>query len=176
MNTKSITQAVADVVDALTEFSPEERRRIVQASLTLLGDASVPLDDKVEGGNGDGGLPAKARIWMKQYGLTAEQTSEVFHPGENGMDIIASIPGASRREQVRNAYILSGIARLLTDGETRFDDKAARQLCEKGGFFDHTNHSKYMKGSEFTGSKQKGWVLTTPGLKHGAALVIELTK
>jgi hypothetical protein len=176
MKTKSITQAVADVVDALTEFPPEERRRIVQASLTLLGDASVALDDKVDGRNADDGLPAKARVWMKQYGVTAEQTSEVFHPGENGMEIIASIPGASRREQVRNAYILCGIARLLTNGETKFDDKAARQLCERGGFFDHTNHTKYMKGSEFTGSKDKGWVLTTPGLKHGATLVIELAK
>lgn len=174
MSKKSITQAVSQVVEELTDFSPEERRRIVQASLTLLGDASAPLDDRVE--DGDGGLPAKARIWMKQYALNSEQLSQVFHPSENGMEIIASIPGATRREQVRNAYVLSGIAQLLTHGETKFDDRAARQLCERGGFFDHSNHMKYMKGSEFTGSKERGWVLTTPGLKHGASLVAQLNK
>jgi hypothetical protein len=176
MSKKSITQAVVQVVDELTDFSPEERRRIVQASLTLLGDAPAPLDGRIADKNGDHGFPAKANMWMKQYGLTAEQMSQVFHPGKNGMEIIAQIPGASRREQVRNAYVLSGIAQMLTYGETKFDDKAARQLCENRGFFDGTNHMKYMKGVEFIGSKEKGWVLTTPGLKYGAALVIELAK
>jgi hypothetical protein len=176
MSKKSITQAVAQVVDELTDFSPEERRRIVQASLTLLGDATSPLGDGVADKNEGHGFPPKAHMWMKQYGLTAEQMSQVFHPGENGMEIIAQIPGANRREQVRNAYVLLGIAQMLTQGETKFDDKSARQLCESRGFFDGTNHMKYMKGSEFIGSKEKGWVLTTPGLKHGASLVTELSK
>ncbi|HTK80107.1 MAG TPA: hypothetical protein VL286_06660 [Rhizomicrobium sp.] len=176
MSKRSITEAVAHVVDGLTDFSPEERRRIVQASLTLLGDASASLGDNV-GEKNDDEFPAKARMWMKQYGLTAEQMSQVFHSDENGMEIIAPIPGSSRREQVRNAYVLSGIARFLLNGETKFDDKTARQICERGGFFDHTNHSKYMKGgSEFIGSKERGWVLTPPGLKHGAALIAELAK
>lgn len=176
MNKKSITQAVTNVVEELTAFSSEERRRIVQASLTLLGDTSPISDDKAEADNGDSGFPAKARSWMKQHELTSELIGQVFHPGENGMEIIAAIPGATRREQVRNAYVLSGIAQLLSTGETKFDDKAARLLCEKGGFFDRSNHMKYMKGTEFTGSKEKGWVLTTPGLKHGASLVAELSK
>jgi hypothetical protein len=176
MSKKSITQAVALLVDELTDFSPEERRRIVQATLTLLGDSSAPLNERVENNSGSDDFPAKARMWMKQYGLSAEQMSQVFHPGENGMEVIASIPGASRREQVRNAYVLSGIAQLLAHGETKFDDKTARQFCERGGFFDQTNHTKYMKGSEFTGSKERGWVLTTPGLKRGAMLITDLAK
>jgi hypothetical protein len=175
MSKTSITQAVAKIVDELTDFSPEERRRIVQASLTLLGDVSPPLADKIDSSNQDDGFPAKARMWMKQYGLTAEQMSHVFHPGENGMEVIAPIPGSSKRGQVLNAYVLSGIAQLLAQGETKFEDKAARQLCERGGFFDHTNHMKYMKNVEFVGSKEKGWVLTTPGLKLGASLVTQLT-
>ena len=45
------------------------------------------------------------------------------------------------------------------------------------GFFDGTNHMKYMKGgNEFTGSKDKGWTLTAPGLKVGASLVTQLSK
>ncbi len=113
---------------------------------------------------------------MKQFELAPELIGQVFHPDENGMEIIATIPGTTRREQVRNAYVLSGIAQLLSKGETRFDDKVARLLCERGGFFDRTNHMKYMKGSEFTGSKEKGWILTTPGLKHGALLVAQMSK
>lgn len=113
---------------------------------------------------------------MKQQGLTLEQTNQVFYFGDEGPEIIASIPGANKREQVRNAYVLCGIGRLLTSGETRFDDKVARGVCESGGFFDSTNHMKYMKGSEFTGSREKGWVLTAPGLKLGASLVAQLSK
>jgi len=176
MSKKSITQAVANVVGELNDFSSEERQRIVQASLTLLGDILVAPSNKAEPNSGEGEFPAKARAWMKQYELSPESMSQVFHPGESGMEIIAPIPGATRREQVRNAYVLSGIGQLLSTGETKFDDKAARLLCEKGGFFDHTNHMKYMKGSEFTGSKDKGWVLTTPGLKLGALLIAQLSK
>jgi hypothetical protein len=176
MNKKTITQATAHIVDELADFSPEERQRIVRASLTLLGDSPGGLSQKTEEAEGDNGLPAKARTWMKQNGLSPEQIGQVFHPGEDGMEIIAQIPGASKREQVRNAYVLSGVAQLLRCGETKFDDKAARQVCEKGGFFDGTNHTKYMKGSDFVGSKEKGWVLTTPGLKHGASLIAELAK
>ena len=113
---------------------------------------------------------------MQQHGLTAEQISQVFHFGDEGPEIIAHIPGANRKEQVRNAYVLCGIGRLLTNGETRFEDNVARSICESGGFFDSTNHMKYMKGSEFTGSREKGWVLTAPGMSLGASLVVQLSK
>jgi hypothetical protein len=93
-------------------------------------------------------------------------------------DIIAAeVPGKSNRERVRNAYVLFGISRLLATGTANFDDKLARGLCEKLGIYDRTNHMKYMKGgNEFTGSKDKGWALTAPGLKHGAALIANLTQ
>jgi hypothetical protein len=178
MDKKSSSQIVGQLVDELADFSPDERRRIMHAALTLLGDAVAPAISLGVLNESNGGLsfPAKARMWMKQYGVTAEQISEVFHLSETGMEVIASVPGASRREQVRNAYVLFGIGELLSRGETKFDDKSAREFCEAGGFFDHTNHMKYMKGSEFTGSKEKGWVLTTPGLKYGAHLIISLAK
>ncbi len=177
MSKKTSTQAVATIVEELADFSSEERHRIVQASMTLLGETPKRLDVSVNEAEPrqDGELPAKARNWMKQHGLTSEQINQVFHFGEEGgIEIIASIPGATKREQVRNAYVLCGIGRLMASGETKFDDKAARRICELGGFFDGTNHMKYMKGSEFAGSRDKGWVLTAPGLKLGASLVAQL--
>jgi len=176
MSNKTITQAVTKVVEELSDFSPEERRRIVQASLTLLGDGPTALVEPSDQSSGGDSFPAKTRMWIKQHGLSAEQISHIFHPGEDGMQIIAPIPGTSRRVQVRNAYVLSGIAQLLAHGETKFDDKSARDVCESGGFFDTTNHAKYLKCSEFTGSREKGWVLTAPGMNLGASLIKQLSQ
>ena len=121
-------------------------------------------------------FPAKARSWLQLHGLTVDQIEQVIHLGDEGPQIIAQIPGATRKEQVRNAYVLCGVGRLLANGDTRFDDKVARAVCELGGFFDRTNHTKYMKCSEFTGSREKGWVLTAPGMSLGASLVTQLSK
>jgi hypothetical protein len=180
MNQKSLTEAVANVVNELTSFSSEERQRIVAASMMLLGESAVQslpqgvIDESDQGQ--DVRLPVKARTWVQQHGLTLEQINQVFHFGDDGVQIIAQIPGASRRDQVRNAYVLCGIGRLLASGETRFEDKSARDICDSGGFFDSTNHMKYMKGSEFTGSREKGWVLTAPGMNLGASLINQLSK
>jgi hypothetical protein len=176
MNTKSITAAVSRIVDELAGFSPEERQRIVRASLTLLGDSSEKASTQIEEDSGDTQFPAKARMWMKRSGVTAEQIAHVFHRDGDDMRVIATIPGSTNREQVMNAYVLSGIAKLLSSGEPKFDDKSARALCESGGFFDSTNHMKHMKNREFVGSRDKGWVLTTPGLERGATLVSEIAQ
>ncbi len=176
MNTKNITEAVSTIVDELAEFSPEERQRIVRASLTLLGNSPQIASAYADEDTGDAQFPAKARMWMKRCGVTAEQIAHVFHRDGDDVKVIATIPGSTKREQVVNAYVLSGIAKLLALGESKFDDKSARALCELGGFFDSTNHMKYMKSSEFTGSRDKGWVLTTPGLERGAALVSQIVQ
>lgn len=179
MNQKSLTETVAKVVHELTSFSSEDRHRIVAASMVLLGESAVRftpegvIDESNQGQ--DVQLPAKARTWAQQHGLTLEQINQVFHFGDEGAEIIAQIPGATRKDQVRNAYVLCGIGRLLTNGETKFQDKIARSICESGGFLDSTNHMKYMKGSEFTGSREKGWVLTAPGMNLGASLVSQLS-
>ena len=134
MNQNPLTQAVANVVQELTSFSSEDRHRIVAASMTLLGEAPARFVPEGEADEPRLGqvvqFPAKARNWVQQHGLTVEQINQVFHFGDEGPKIIAHIPGATRKEQVRNAYILCGIGRLLTNGETRFEDTIARGICE----------------------------------------------
>jgi hypothetical protein len=183
MPQKNITDIVATIVGELTPLESEDRRRVIQASLMLLGESPVTSPERktVDYENesrADVDLPPRARTWMRQNSLSTEQLHQIFHPGDDGMEIIVSaIPGKGKRERVRNAYILLGTARLISSGDAKFEDKDARAICERYGFFDGTNHVKYMKdGNEFTGSKERGWTLTAPGLKHAASIISELTK
>lgn len=179
---KPIHEAVGVIVSELSPFSSEERMRVVQASLTLLGEGNVSAPNNVSGIKLDASaegekLPPKVVIWLKQNSLSEEQISSVFHDDGDGYAIIASsIPGKTNREKVRNAYVLVGVSHYLKSGEAKFEDKEARAVCQSFGFFDGTNHMKYMKGgNEFAGAKEKGWSLTAPGLKHGAGLVLGIT-
>jgi hypothetical protein len=178
-----LTEIVTKIVNILTPLPPEERRRAIVASLTLLGDEAPNIKDA---GSGDqeedqsaAKLPQRARVWMKQNNIVMEEIEQVFHVADGTVEVIASeIPGKTDKEKTYNAYVLAGIARLLQNGNSNFDDKSARALCKSFGCFNTANHSAYLgnKGNEFTGTKEKGWVLTTPGLKCGAALVKALNK
>lgn len=183
MAKKSITEVVSTIVAELEHFSSEERQRAVSASMTLLGEtalASKPIgaSTQVDEEEGPSNFSGRGRAWMKQNGISTEQLNQVFHWTDEGVEVIAAeIPGKNNKEKVRAAYILLGVARLLPSGTPNFDDKSARELCTKLGLYDQTNHTKYMKGgNEFTGSKDRGWVLTAPGLKKGAALISEIAQ
>lgn len=181
MTSKSVTEVVAAIVKELTPLGAEERRRVIQASLVLLGDTPVMSADHAPDARedvADPGLSPRARAWTKQNGLSMEDLQQTFHiDGSDCQLIVSAIPGKANRDRVRNAYLLTGAAQLIATGEPRFDDREARVLCERFGFFDPTNHSKYVKGgNEFTGSKDKGWTLTAPGLKQAALLVSELSR
>jgi hypothetical protein len=183
MNNKSTAEIVGIIVAELTPLSSEDRHRVVRASMTLLGESAA----KVENSSGDidesagervGSLPIRARNWLRQNGISIEQIEQIFHFDDGSVEIIAAeIPGKNNKERVRNAYILTGIRALLLAGDAKFEDQTARTLCDTHGFYDHTNHSKYVKGwNEFTGSRDKGWTLTAPGLKAAASLIKEVTK
>jgi hypothetical protein len=123
--------------------------------------------------------PPRAKAWMKQTSVTAEELEQVFHTSEDQTEVIAAhIPGRNKKEQTYNAYVLTGVAQLLSTGSPTFQDKTARALCESSGCYDYANHAKYLKnrGNEFTGTKDKGWTLTAPGLKRGAEIIKELNK
>jgi hypothetical protein len=182
MTKKSITEVVGTIVAELTPLTSEERQRVIQASLTLLGEAPIAhgksVDPQSPAREGDARLPPRARIWMQQNGLSAEQLDQVFHFDNETVAVIAAeMPGRNRSEQSRNAYVLTGTAKFLATGDANFEDKEARALCESLGCYDSTNHAKYLKekGNEFTGSKDEGWKLTAPGLKRAASLIQDLS-
>lgn len=188
MTSKKTTEIVTEIVDLLTPIDSAERTRVIQASMTLLGEtysmgrsrASMDAADG-EGGDEDAPttLPPRARTWMKQNGVSVEDLQQVFHLEDGSADVIAAdLPGKNKKEKTYNAYILTGLSKLLSTGTPRFDDKAARALCVSSGCYDPANHAVHIKerGNEFTGSKEKDWTLTAPGLTRAAALVKELTK
>lgn len=173
------------VVDILKPLSSEDRTRVMRAAMVLLGENEsgvAPITHVGEGSGGPvgeiGAFPPRARAWMKQNAITPDQLQHVFHVSDGSAEVIAALPGRNRKEQTYNAYIITGIAQLLLNGTASFDDKTARALCEKSGCYDSANHSAHLrdKGNEFTGTKEKGWTLTAPGLRRGAEIIKDMSK
>lgn len=187
MTNKKTTEIVTEIVELLTPIDSDERARVIQASLMLLGE-TLPVLPRAGGdgggaaedeGDGASMLPVRARTWMKQNGVSLEELQQVFHLESGSAEVIAGeIPGKNKKDKTYSAYILTGLSKLLSTGTRTFDDKTARTLCESSGCYDKANHSVHIKerGNEFTGTKEKGWSLTAPGLKRAAALVKEMTK
>ena len=174
METDKPIDAMAKIVEILTPLSSEERTRVVQAAMVLLGRIRPRVGSAVgmkespdEQPEWIVQLPLRARAWMKQNGITPDELQQIFHLADGGVEVIAPhMPGKSKKEQTYSAYILTGIGQLLVTGIPFFQDKVARALCENSGCYDSANHSVHLKnrGNEFTGSKDKGWTLTAPGL------------
>jgi hypothetical protein len=189
--TSKITEITTKVVKLLMPLGSDERQKVIQASLTLLGEAAVrvgasgdsrSLDGSAGTGNGShgiSGLSPKANAWVRRNGVTSDQLEQVFDIGAEGVTVLASImPGKSAKEKTLNAYLIQGVGRLLASGEGNFDDKSARKLCENLGCYNSANHAVYLNavGNVITGSKDKGWRLTAPGLRRGAEIVKEIAK
>ena len=181
----TITDATTQVYEILKGFKTDERKRIVDAVLTLLGDPAVKNkarsdnaeDNQRNGDNGtsdDSPLNAKAKSWMKKYGLSIEELSNNFH-FDNGTVTCIELAGNAIGKRLRtiDTYLLHGIAALLTTGEPSFTDDDARKLCQHFGCYDSPNHSKYLKEfkNNITGTAAGGWKLTVPGLAAGAKLL-----
>jgi hypothetical protein len=186
--TSKITVVTAKVVSLLSSLDSEGRQRVIRASMMLLGESTPSLESAgkrpVEGVTEDeqnvlSGLSSKAKAWIKQNGVTIEQLEQVFDLTADPVIVIAgTVPGKSVKDQTIAAYLLKGTAQLLATGEPTFDDKSARKLCDDLGCYDNTNHTGYLKsiGNSITGSKDKGWKLTSPGMKKAADLIKEMTK
>ena len=180
--------AMAKVLAVLEPLAPDARDRVILWASEKLGvsrqarptagsnqpvsAADVELADPLM----HGALPARALLWMKQNDVSADQLENAFHlAGGEAALILADIPGKSTRDKTLNVYVLAGVSQLLVSGEPTFTDKYAREMCAAAGCLDTTNHTKYLaaKGNEFSGSKDRGWMLTAPGMKRAAVIIKE---
>lgn len=187
MSEKKTTEIMNEIYELLSPLQSEERHRVIQAALTLLGETQAAVSSlmRAQAGSTDAGgdwaaaLPVRARTWVKQHGISLDELQQVFHLDNGRAEFIAGeIPGKNKKEKTLNAYLFCGLASLFSTGDGNFDDKSARALCVRLGCYDQANHSVTLKdkGNEFAGSKDTGWSLTAPGLKRLAALMKEMTK
>src|ERR1700730_18408043 len=108
---RTLAEIVGTIVTELTPLGSDERRRAIQAAVTLLGEEAIGTPvTSVEQGRPDGTevLPPRVRTWMRQNDLSMRELEQVFHLDGGTVEIIAEIPGKSKKEKVRNAYILTG--------------------------------------------------------------------
>jgi hypothetical protein len=137
-DTAKITDITTKVVKLLTILDSAGRQKVIQASLTLLGETAVDLGRGGDGHSGNGGdngrggaalpgLSAKASAWIKQNGLTTTALEQVFDiDGGNVSMIAGSVPGKSGKDRAIAVYILRGVTQLLATADPTFDDKSAR--------------------------------------------------
>jgi hypothetical protein len=179
MAENKVAEVTSKVFSLLEPLTSEERRRVADAALTLLGETktaplSSPAKPKQDGSEA---LPPRAAVWIRQNGLTMQEVEQVFQVEAEHVELIAPrVPGKADKEKTFNCYVLCGIAQLLATGDPAFDDKSARAICKHLGCYNDINHATYIKekGNQFAGTKDKGWKLTAPGLIQGALLVKEL--
>lgn len=167
--------ALQTVVDALKNLKPEERLRTLNAAKTFFGDEAEVAPEKGKERSEDS-ENASGITRSKKSGLSADEVDAVFHfDGNGGFDLL-DVPGRSTRDKTLHAYILTGFGKYLATGERAFDDATARGFCETLGCYDQANHASTLKTKhpEFTGDKKKGYSLTNPGIRRGAALVKEV--
>lgn len=188
MDTSKISEAVGKVADIIAPYSLDEQMRIVRAAITVVGGDAAALSSASSSANAQGAqfgtdlpadLPPKAKMWINQHHLSMTDLEQVYHLEGGHADLIAAhLPGKGKKAQTINTYVLLGVGRLLSTGNTEFDDKTARETCRSHGCYDEANHALTMKevGNRITGSKEKGWKLTTPGLAYGATLIREIVQ
>lgn len=174
-----LAEAVSKMVEILLPLESNDRTRVFQASMTLLGDVSArkPNDENgYERLDQDGllsGLSQQAKLWIQKNKISEEQLGQVFHI-EKGTAQVISLPGSGKAaERALNAYLIRGAAAFLSGGEASFSDDEARKLCEYFGCYNSKHHVRDIKalGNRITGTKSTGWKLTAPGLTSAADLI-----
>lgn len=178
----SLAPAMTKVVEVLSPLESEQRKRVIQAALALLGEESILTaatkqvarlaEEAAE--DAPAGVAAAAAPWLAKSKLTMGQLEQHLHFDGGSVKVI-SLPGSAAKkiDQVLHTYLMQGLAAFLSTGEASFTDQDARSLCEHFGCYDASNHSKYLKdfGNRITGSKTTGWKLTAPGLSAAAELL-----
>ncbi len=181
-----ITNVVVQIVELLESLKPEERMRAVQSALVMLGE-DIVNPGQIKGEKSADSptdltgtkFGSRAMTWMRQNDINSTQLQEVFHLDDGNEEVLTNdIPGKGKKGQTINAYLLQGVVKFLSTDKPDFDDKSARKLCRRLGCYDSANHAVHIKsmGNKVSGSKEKGWVLTAPGLRNAAALIRDITK
>ncbi len=186
MEKPKILEVVSKIVIALEPFEVNERKRIIRAALTVLGEEYVETDvhkPPTQGVRNQAPTPATVNVhvnasrWMEKNQITQEELEQVFQIEAGAAHVLNVELAGNAKKNTHSTYILVGIASFISTGEATIDDKAARAMCETLGCYDTNNHSNYMKavGNIWSGNKADGFKLTAPGLREGAELIKKIS-
>jgi hypothetical protein len=180
-STKSPAELALEVYNILVGRDSDVRQRVMQSAMTLLGEtvpsAAARPSPQAESGFGDVKLGPKAMRWIQKHAITREMLEELYHLGDEGMDIIAgSVPGASKREMTINCYLLSGIRGLLKNDAPTLDETETVAVCKRLTAYDKNNHpsNRLAVGNKINGSRPT-FTLTGPGETAAAELIRRMT-
>ena len=114
--------AIEGIVQILGPMSSEERQRVVQGALVILGevlpDVGGAPNRREEVGDDNEALRQvnpRAKTWMKQHQVAADGLTHVFDfsDNDNGVVVIAAaLAGKNTAEKVIRTYALTGISAL----------------------------------------------------------------
>ena len=136
---KGIVEATGKIYEQLEGLAPEERRRAVDAALTMLGEPTISNHTATVTSQQDDETPSdefcnSAKAWIKKNNLEHAALLEMFHFDNGKVTLILGSPiGRSKREQTLNTYLLTGVASLLETSIAEFlDETAAQELPASG--------------------------------------------
>lgn len=117
----------------------------------------------------------KAQAWLRRNGITDDMLDQVFHvESDDGKPVLfATVPGTGKKAQTINCYLLMAAQNFLTTDELKVTEAEVMAVAKAGGYYDRANHSvtRGSLGNRFSGNKDSGFILTTPGQDAAAALI-----
>lgn len=174
----TISGKVYELIEPLDSM---DRHKVVAGVLALLGETPLnPGNGSPTGGSkigtGSSGLTTgpNASRWIEQNKLSREMLEQVFHFGDNDVQIIASsIPGSTKKEKTVNSYLLMGAQSLLAFDDSSFTESDAIAFCKHHQCYDRNNHTTNRKevGNRTVGNRKEGFKLAAPGLTAAAEVV-----
>ncbi len=120
------------------------------------------------------GISPIASKWMVRNGFTAANLSSLYSLGQDELDLVAkSVPGSSKKDRMKNVFMLQGVASYLSTGVARMSYDKVKEACVHYDAFDSANFAKHLKdfSREVGGSKDAGFQLTAPGVAAATELI-----
>src|SRR2546429_2972107 len=104
MEGENIAETMTKMVALLEPLERDVRRRVIQATLTLLGDEGSSISGGTRAGvredQPEGKFPRRAESWIRQHDLSEDELNHVFHVDGDHVGIVASrVAGATNKRR-----------------------------------------------------------------------------
>ena len=126
------------------------------------------VDDELDG------ISPIGKKWITRSGIKPSKLMSVFSLGIDEIDLVSkSIPGNTKSQRMRNAFLLKGIAAYLGTGFAKFTHEQVKETSLHYDAWDTANFANIFKtrSAEVSGSKDSGYTLTAKGISEATSLI-----